>query len=182
MAQDMITKENNLAQLASKSAAELIKTSGIGKDKAATLLAVFEISRRILSQAKWFSQKKITSPSDVADIFIPLLRDELKEQFKNQNPQAIILDIEKFAKNILLINSNDNDKQISMLKYLRQSIYWKSILATAMQVDYQSIEELKKLITKYYYQSWIANGTSNRIKQTSFNILNIISCFFAESK
>jgi uncharacterized protein with ParB-like and HNH nuclease domain len=99
------------------------------------------------------------------------LQDELKEQFKNQNPQAVILDIEKFAKNILLINSNGNDKQISMLKYLRQSIYWKSILATAMQVDYQSIEELKKLITKYYYQSWIANGTSNRIKQTSFNIL-----------
>lgn len=99
------------------------------------------------------------------------LQDELKEQFKNQNPQAIILDIEKFAKNILFINSNGNDKQISMLKYLRQSIYWKSILATAMQVDYQSIEELKKLITKYYYQSWIANGTSNRIKQTSFNIL-----------
>ena len=46
----------------------------------------------------------------------------------------------------MLINSNGNDKQISMLKYLRQSIYWKSILATAMQVDYQSIEELKKLI------------------------------------
>ena len=98
------------------------------------------------------------------------LHEELKQQFKNHNPQTIILDIEKYAKNILLIN-NGNDKQISMLKYLRQSIYWKSILATAMQVDYQSIEELKKLITKYYYQSWIANGTSNRIKQTSFNIL-----------
>ena len=81
MAQEIINKENNLAQLASKSFADLIKTSGIGKDKAATLLAVFEISRRILSQTKWFSQKKITSPADVAEIFIPLLRDELKEQF-----------------------------------------------------------------------------------------------------
>lgn len=81
MAQDMISKDNNLAQLASKSSADLIKTSGIGKDKAATLLAAFEISRRILSQTKWFSQKKITSPADVAEIFIPLLRDGLKEQF-----------------------------------------------------------------------------------------------------
>ena len=80
MAQDIIAKEN-LAQLASKSSADLIKTSGIGNDKAATLLAAFEISRRILSQTKWFSQKKITSPADVAEIFIPLLRDELKEQF-----------------------------------------------------------------------------------------------------
>lgn len=99
------------------------------------------------------------------------LQDELKEQFKNQNPQEIILDIEKFTNNILEINSNNKDKDISMLKYLRQTIYWKSILATAKQVDYQNYTELKSLITKYYYQSWIANGTSNRIKQTSFKIL-----------
>jgi len=81
MAQEIISKENNLAQLAAKSSADLVKTSGVGKDKAATLLAAFEISRRILHQSKWYSQKKITSPADVAEIFIPLLRDELKEQF-----------------------------------------------------------------------------------------------------
>jgi DNA repair protein RadC len=81
MAQEIISKETNLAKLAVKSSAELIKTTGIGKDKAATLLAAFEISRRILSQTKWFSTKKITSPSDIAEIFIPLLRDEVKEQF-----------------------------------------------------------------------------------------------------
>lgn len=99
------------------------------------------------------------------------LQDELKEQFKTQNPQAVILDIEKFANNILEINSANKDKDISMLKYLRQTIYWKSILATAKQVDYPNYKELKSLITRYYYQSLIANGTSNRIKQTSFNIL-----------
>lgn len=81
IAQEMINNESNLAKLAVKSSTDLIKTTGIGKDKAATLLAAFEISRRILSQTKWFSQKKITSPSDVAEIFIPLLRDEVKEQF-----------------------------------------------------------------------------------------------------
>lgn len=99
------------------------------------------------------------------------LQDELKEQFKGKNAQSIILDIEKFARNILEINAENKDKDISMLKYLRQSIYWKSILATAKQVNYKDYPELKSLITKYYYQSWLANGTSNRIKQTSFNIL-----------
>jgi len=99
------------------------------------------------------------------------LQEELKEQFKNGNPQTIILDIERFANNILEINANNGDRDISMLRYLRQTIYWKSILATAKQVDYSNFQELKSLITKYYYQSWIANGTSNRIKQTSFNIL-----------
>ncbi len=99
------------------------------------------------------------------------LQDELKTQFVKGNPQKIILDIEKFAKNLLEIQNDNNDKEISMLKCLRQSVYWKSILTTAKQIEYKEYDKLKSLITKYYYQSWIANGTSNRIKQTSFNVL-----------
>lgn len=67
--------------LASKSLDSFKKNLGIGKDKAATLLAAFEISRRILSQSKWYSESKITSPEDIANLFIPILRDELKEKF-----------------------------------------------------------------------------------------------------
>lgn len=81
MAQDLIIQEGNLARLASKSFSELQKSNGIGRDKASTLLATFEISRRILSQQKWLSDRKITSPEDVAGIFIPLFRDEVKERF-----------------------------------------------------------------------------------------------------
>jgi uncharacterized protein with ParB-like and HNH nuclease domain len=46
------------------------------------------------------------------------LQDELKEQFKNINAQSLILDIEKFANNVLEINAAYQDKDISMLKYL----------------------------------------------------------------
>lgn len=99
------------------------------------------------------------------------LQDELKEQIKGRDSQSVIIDVEKFAKNLLEMNSSNKDKDISMLKYLPHSLYWKSILATAKQVDYPQYQELKSLITKYYYQSWIANGTSSRIKQTSFNII-----------
>ncbi len=81
IANDLIIQNKNLAMLALKNLNDLLKTSGIGKDKAATLLAAFEISRRIQSQTKWHSSKKITSPQDVADIFIPLMRDKLKEEF-----------------------------------------------------------------------------------------------------
>ncbi len=81
VAQELINNYTNLAVLATKSLSDLLKTSGIGKDKAATLMAAFEISRRIQSQQKWFSNKKITSPQEIAEIFIPLLRDELKEKF-----------------------------------------------------------------------------------------------------
>lgn len=99
------------------------------------------------------------------------LQDELKQQFKDKNPQQVILDIEKFANNHLEIQNNSKDRQISLLKYLRHSIYWKAILTTAKHVDYPNYEGLKRLITSYYYQSWIAGGTTNRVKQTSFNIL-----------
>ena len=81
VAQELINKNKNLAVLATLSFSNLLRTNGIGKDKAATLIAAFEINRRIESQSKWVSDKKITSPKDVADIFIPLLRDELKEKF-----------------------------------------------------------------------------------------------------
>ena len=81
VAQELINKNKNLAVLATLSFSSLLKTNGIGKDKAATLIAAFEINRRIESQSKWVSDKKITSPKDVADIFIPLLRDEVKEKF-----------------------------------------------------------------------------------------------------
>ena len=81
IARELISSEGNLAMLATKTVDSLQKISGIGKDKAATIAAAFELSRRILSQPKWFSIKKITSPQDVAEIFIPILRDDNKEKF-----------------------------------------------------------------------------------------------------
>jgi len=81
ISQEIIKKEINLSVLAVKSLESLMKIPGIGKDKAATLLAAFELSRRIQSQSKLLSNKKITSPQDIAEIFIPLLRDEVKEKF-----------------------------------------------------------------------------------------------------
>ena len=102
------------------------------------------------------------------------LQDELKEQFKGKNAQQIILDIEKYAKVLLEINNDTKDKNISLLRYLNHSVYWKTILATASHTNYLHTNELKSVIRKYYYQSWIAGGTLNRIKQTSFNIIKAI--------
>jgi DNA repair protein RadC len=79
--QELISKHKNLAVLASISADALQDVEGIGKDKAATLAAAFEISRRVSSQSKQIFNKKITSPKEVAEFFIPLLIDEVKERF-----------------------------------------------------------------------------------------------------
>jgi DNA repair protein RadC len=81
VSQELINQYKNLPVLATKTLGELIKNKGIGNDKAISLLAAFELSRRIQSQSKWDSNKKITCPQDIADIYIPVLRDELKEKF-----------------------------------------------------------------------------------------------------
>ena len=81
LAQSIIQKYDKLSAVALLSVESLKKNNGIGNDKAATLAAAFEISRRVESQSKWFSDKKIISPGDIAEIFIPLFRDEVKEKF-----------------------------------------------------------------------------------------------------
>ena len=44
VAQQLITTNRNLSVLASKTLSDLMKVDGIGKDKATTLLAAFELS------------------------------------------------------------------------------------------------------------------------------------------
>lgn len=81
IAQEIINRYNNLATIATLSAEKITQISGIGKDKAATLCAAFELSRRVVSQKRDLFENPITSPADIAEYFIPLLRDELKEKF-----------------------------------------------------------------------------------------------------
>ncbi|HDR1060726.1 TPA: DUF1524 domain-containing protein [Pasteurella multocida] len=99
------------------------------------------------------------------------LQEEYKIKLKDKEPHSLILDIENFAKNLVEIVSDNFDSDISLLKYLPNKLYWKAILATAKQKNYRDFDLLKNLIMRYFYQSWIAEGTSSRVKQTSFNII-----------
>ncbi|PKL83460.1 MAG: hypothetical protein CVV24_04940 [Ignavibacteriae bacterium HGW-Ignavibacteriae-3] len=81
LSQELIEKSGGLNNLTSQSAQAVQRHPGIGRDKAATLLAAFELNRRADFQKKLFSLKKIQSPTDLADLFIPVLRDKLKEEF-----------------------------------------------------------------------------------------------------
>jgi len=81
MAQELINKHKNLAVIAGLSLSTLTKEQGIKNDKAAALLAAFEISRRVLSQEKIEKDFIFKHPLDVANYFIPLLRDKLTESF-----------------------------------------------------------------------------------------------------
>ena len=103
------------------------------------------------------------------------LDKELIDVFTKEGKSSleIIKEISDFSDAFIKM-SNQEDKYIYCLRYLRHKIYWNSILATAIFEKYPHIERLKELMVAYYYQNWIAGATVARIKQTSFNILKLV--------
>jgi DNA repair protein RadC len=81
LARELLDQYESLQKLFTRSPSELMKIKGIGSAKAATLSAAFELVRRIQSQ-KNSSTASFRRSSDVANHYIPLMRDLRKEVFK----------------------------------------------------------------------------------------------------
>lgn len=81
LAKGLLREFGTLPDLASLNYAELSRIHGIGRVKAIKLMAAFEIARRVESLPHRQKQK-ITSPDDIAAVYMPLLRDLKKEIFK----------------------------------------------------------------------------------------------------
>ena len=60
---------------------------------------------------------------------------------------------------------------IYSLRYIRWSVYWKTIVAAAFKANYSDIEIFLFELRRFYYLNWIAGNTLSQIKQTSFNVL-----------
>ncbi len=81
LARDLLGRYESLKELFSRSPSELTSVKGIGPAKAAILSAAFELVRRIQSQ-KDMDKPCFKRASDVANHFLPLMRDLRKEVFK----------------------------------------------------------------------------------------------------
>jgi DNA repair protein RadC len=81
LARELLDRYQSLPKLFSRSPAELMKVKGIGSAKAATLSAAFELVRRIQSQ-KDSSKLSFKRSADVANHYLPLMRDLRREVFK----------------------------------------------------------------------------------------------------
>ncbi len=78
LANKILSDAGGLRELARKDLGDLKKYKGIGLKKAVVISAAFELSRRIQSEP--VSEKpQITSPEDIARIFVPRLADLNKE-------------------------------------------------------------------------------------------------------
>jgi len=74
------TVSNNLNELAKLSVKDLSKFNGIGEAKAVSIAAALELGRRRREMGS-VKRKKITSSSDVYELFAPRLEDLNHEEF-----------------------------------------------------------------------------------------------------
>lgn len=102
------------------------------------------------------------------------LYEELVNQFKDKDPLKIIADFKKFCQNYKNGIIEADDEVTYSLFYIRWSIYWRTVLLTALQTGYPEYNELKLILRNFYYKHWIAGYTLTRVKQTSFNLIKWI--------
>ncbi|MFH1049886.1 MAG: DNA repair protein RadC [bacterium] len=81
IARDLVLKYSGLANIASCDFSEFKKYKGLGETKAITLAAAFELGRRCQSEP-FEPFKRIQSPGDIANFYIPRLRAEKAETFR----------------------------------------------------------------------------------------------------
>ena len=103
------------------------------------------------------------------------LVDELENQFQGKDANNIISDFKIFVKTYdKKIYNETGDKLIYSFWYLTWAAYWKTILLTALHLNYPDTEKLKISLRRFYYLNWISGRTLSAIKQTSFNIIGAI--------
>lgn len=102
------------------------------------------------------------------------LYDELVKQFENKDSNDVINDFKTFVTHYKKDVYEIEDITIYSFYYLRWSMYWRSIVLTALITKYQEYDSFLKVFRRYYYLNWIAGNTLTKIKQTSFNIIGWI--------
>lgn len=98
------------------------------------------------------------------------LYEELTFQFKNRDTNNIIYEVKKFVESFNEIYEMKS-KVIFSFRYLPNQVFWKAILTTAKNVEFNDFEGLCKELRKIYYSYWIAGYTTSKIKQLSFNLI-----------
>ena len=97
LAKLLLSRYKNLNELLSASIVELAEIKGIGWAKASQIMAALELGRRAISE-KNGNNKSFKCSEEVANYYIPLLKDLKKEQFI-----VLLLDIKnKIIKEVLI--------------------------------------------------------------------------------
>lgn len=97
LAKELLSRYKNLNELLDASIAELTETGGVGPAKATQIIAALELGRRAVSE-KNGNNKSFRCSEEVANYYIPLMKDLKKEQFR-----VLLLDVKnKVIKEVLI--------------------------------------------------------------------------------
>jgi len=99
LAKTMIKESGGLTHLASANIGDLKEFAGIGDARAITLLATFELARRLESKRKTREKISVRSPKDIAKKYIPLMQNLKHEEFR-----IIILNNSNFVERDIVVS------------------------------------------------------------------------------
>src|SRR5690606_27883279 len=92
------------------------------------------------------------------------LYDELKNIFEKEDPNEVIKQFKDFITLYKKDIYESKNPVIFSLYYLRWSVYWRTIVTTALYVNYPEYEAFLTIFRRYYYLNWIAGNTLSKIK------------------
>ena len=131
LAKLLLSRYKNLNELLSASIVELAEIKGIGWAKASQIMAALELGRRAISE-KNGNNKSFKCSEEVANYYIPLLKNLKKEQFI-----VLLLDIKnKIIKEVLISMGS----LTSSIVHPRE-VYKGAILANAASVTFSKINK-----------------------------------------
>ena len=108
----------------------------------------------------------------VQDVIINIFEVEYKG--KGYTTTNLLYDVEEFVKAIRLIESSQDNTAIVAMRYLPNETYWLTISASAKKENYEDFKELTREIRRLFYLYWIAGYTSQKVRQLSLKIINMI--------
>lgn len=151
----LMSADGRLNGIASMSVDRLCTLKGIGPDKAATLVAVFELGRRTASESIVQNKMPVTSPAQVFSMMLPLLRglghEECwaiylnranyvlgKEKVSSGSADSTVLDVkgilrralEKKAEGVIVVHNHPSGSPLPGHADIAQTRMLKSALQT----------------------------------------------------
>jgi uncharacterized protein with ParB-like and HNH nuclease domain len=101
------------------------------------------------------------------------LNEEFERRFKRKDPNKIVYEIKKFSDYYDEI-LNTKSKTVGALLYLRDTVLWKTILVTARMKNFPHFKKICNELRRLYYSYWIADYTSAKTRDFSYNLIRSI--------
>ena len=85
-----------------------------------------------------------------------------------------LYDVKEFVDAIRDIEESQSDRTILTMRYLPNETYWLTVLASAKKENYRDFKNLAKEIRRFFYLYWIAGYTTQKVRQPSLRIIDMI--------